>query len=193
MTKDKVRKTLMTARGQAHGSEGAGPPRPMAAWLQSQLPSGAILGAYQPIRSERDPGPLLDRIDAPLAYPRVMGAGTPLAFFQTDGRDDFEAGSFGVLEPKLTCPTVVPQVLLVPLVGFDRRGYRLGYGGGFYDRTLAKFRKQGPVLAVGFAYDGQLSQTDLDFEDTDLALDAIMTPTRLYEFTDAKVMETPWS
>ena len=193
MTKPETRAALLKARAAAHSREVEGPLDAMARWLKPHLPTGKTLGAYQPIKTERDPRPLLELMDAPLAFPKVMGAAQPLTFFAAGEPEDFELGAFNVLEPKSTLPTCVPDVILVPLVGFDLQGYRLGYGGGFYDRTLEKFRAQKPIFAIGFAYDGQVSDQPLNFEPTDLALDAIITPTVRYEFTSAGVMEAPWS
>ena len=155
------------------------------------------MAAYQPIRTERDPWPLLralspSRPDHPIAFPKVPGADQPLVFFATRSDQDFVPGAFGVQEPLDTLPQVNPHVILVPLVGFDARGYRMGYGGGFYDRTLAKLRLSQHVTALGFAYDGQLSNQALNFEETDLALDYVMTPTRLYDFTKTKAQILTW-
>lgn len=215
LDKTAIRKTLLAQRSQAHKAEtraqteeigvgtaeatkaateaaGAGLLGPMITWLQSRIAPGQILGTYSPIRTERDPEPVHAATLAPLAFPRVMGPDQPLCFFAVQGPNDFELGSFGVREPRATLPQVIPDVMLVPLVGFDRAGFRLGYGGGFYDRTLAKFQAIKPVLAVGFAYDGQLSHQPLNFEETDMALDALMTPTRVYEFCNGTARETLW-
>ena len=200
MDKTSLRKALMAQRRTAQQQERRNAlthHEAMTAWLRAQLPQPAVLGSYKPIRSESDPGPLLAQLAQQeglrLAFPRVLGQGLPLTFLHTTTASDFEAGAFGVLEPKLTRPEAVPDVLLVPLVGFDQAGYRLGYGGGFYDRTLAKLRALKPILACGFAYDGQLSAQRLDFEPTDLALDAVMTPTRLYDFRGQAPEVRPWS
>lgn len=191
--KEDTRKTLLAQRGQAHKSEAAGDLEAMRTWLQSNLDADQILGAYQPIRTERDPAPLLKGLNCTLAFPRVQGPGTPLKFYQTKGPEDFEAGAFGVMEPLTHLPAVIPHVILVPMVGFDAAGYRLGYGGGFYDRTLAEIRAKQSVLAIGFAYDGQLSEQALNFEATDARLDAIITPTRRYDFSAAREEVSPWS
>ena len=191
--KDATRKALLAQRGQAHKAEAPGNLIAMRTWLQSLLSPGFILGVYQPIRTERDPAPLLEALDCILSFPRVQGPGTPLRFYQTQGPKDFEAGSFGVMEPLTSLPLVIPHVILVPLVGFDAAGYRLGYGGGFYDRTLADIRAQQPVQALGFAYDGQLSEQPLNFEATDARLDAVLTPTRRYDFTAPTPEIIPWS
>jgi 5-formyltetrahydrofolate cyclo-ligase len=82
-------------------------------------------------------------------------------------------GEFGALIPA-DGAWLQPEVLIVPLVGFDARGYRLGYGGGFYDRTLEALRARGPVLAVGFAFAGQ-EMPSVPIEPTDQKLDVIVT------------------
>lgn len=86
-----------------------------------------------------------------------------------------EEGAFGVMVPA-GGREVVPDLLIVPLLAFDARGYRLGYGGGFYDRTLEVLRRDGQVRAVGFAYSAQF-QPDLPLEPTDQPLDEIVTET----------------
>jgi len=84
-----------------------------------------------------------------------------------------QAGPFGAKIPLVAEP-VTPSVLIVPLLAFDRNGYRLGYGGGYYDRTLEILRANGPVLAVGFAYAAQQIDT-VPTEATDQPLDAVVT------------------
>ncbi len=83
------------------------------------------------------------------------------------------AGEFGALIPAVG-DWIIPQVVIVPLVGFDARGYRLGYGGGFYDRTLEGLRATGPVVAIGFAFAAQ-EMAEVPIEATDQRLDMIVT------------------
>ena len=90
------------------------------------------------------------------------------------------AGDFGALIP-VEGAWVEPQVLIVPLVGFDARGYRLGYGGGFYDRTLEGLRARGEVLAVGFAFAAQ-EMAEVPIEPTDQRLDVMVTETAVRRF-----------
>jgi len=93
----------------------------------------------------------------------------PTAFVRALG----EAGYLGALIPEVA-EEVVPEVLIVPLLAFDRPGYRLGYGGGFYDRTLERLRARGPVTAIGFAFAAQ--EVDrVPTEPTDQKLDLIVT------------------
>ena len=94
----------------------------------------------------------------------MQGKGLPLVFRAWKPGDTLTAGVWGIQEPLPSSPAVDPDVLLVPLLAFDTRGYRLGYGGGFYDRTLAGFRTRKRVVAVGVAFDEQ-------------RIDAVPTPT----------------
>ena len=128
------------------------------------------------MRTELDPGPLLDALAAqgrPLALPVVRGPGRPLEFRRWVPGDPLEEGAYGTRHP-LPSPAVFPEVLLVPLLAFDQVGNRLGYGGGYYDRTLADLRTSGRVHAIGLAYEAQ-RRTDIPVEQTDQRLDGIAT------------------
>ena len=122
------------------------------------LPAGAVVSAYWPMASELDPRPLMIELASDghvLALPVVVGAGRPLAFRAWSPGDPLEPAAFGTQVPGADKPELSPAVILAPLLAFDRRGYRLGYGGGFYDRTLGHLRAACPVLAVGLAYAAQ--------------------------------------
>ncbi|MEA2782139.1 MAG: 5-formyltetrahydrofolate cyclo-ligase [Rhodospirillaceae bacterium] len=122
------------------------------------IPAGTAVSAYWPMGDELDPRPLIERLHAAgcsVGLPIIVAKGQPLSFRCWTPDTRFVAGGFRTQVPEPGCPEVVPSLLVVPLLAFDRRGYRLGYGGGFYDRTLAKLRALGPVTAVGFAYAGQ--------------------------------------
>ena len=117
-----------------------------------------------------------------IALPRFATRDAPMGFARhTDphGEADLAPGPFGMRQPVSTAATLVPDVLFVPLVGFTARGERLGQGGGHYDRWLAEHR---PALAVGLAWDVQLCDA-LPCEPHDMALDAVITPTRIYGLT----------
>lgn len=89
-------------------------------------------------------------------------------------------GPFGAWIPAVD-DFITPEILIVPLVGFDRAGNRLGYGGGFYDRTLEKLRAAGPCMAIGFAYGAQ-EAAELPLEPTDQPLDMIVTEAEILTF-----------
>jgi 5-formyltetrahydrofolate cyclo-ligase len=135
---------------------------------------GRVVAGYLPMRSEADPLPALAAHAGPVCMPVVAGRGRPLIFRAWAPGVQLEAGAFGTLVPPTDAPALVPQVLVVPLLAFDRRGFRLGYGGGFYDRTLAGLRAAGPVLALGYAFAGQEVEA-VPTEATDTRLDLIVT------------------
>jgi len=122
------------------------------------VPDGATISGFWPIGGEIDLVPLLRALAArghEIALPVVAGRGRPLLFRAWRDGDEMSEGPWGIREPLESAPEVAPQVLLVPLLAFDRAGYRLGYGGGFYDRSLEGLRSRGPVTAVGVAWAGQ--------------------------------------
>ena len=136
---------------------------------------GRPVSGYWPIGTEIDPRPALEALarHGPVGLPVVEGRTRPLAFRRWRPGEALVPGGFGTSVPKADAP-ITPEVLIVPLLAFDRRGHRLGYGGGFYDRTLAALRACGPVLAVGFAFAAQRVEA-LPTEPTDAALDMIVT------------------
>jgi 5-formyltetrahydrofolate cyclo-ligase len=122
------------------------------------VPPHTVVAGYLPIGDEIDVRPLLRRLaghDCRIALPAVTERWAPLAFRQWQEGDRLVDGPFGTREPPAGTPELPPEVLILPLVAFDRRGYRLGYGGGYYDRTLAVLRRQGRALAVGVGFAAQ--------------------------------------
>lgn len=116
--------------------------------------------------AEIDTGPLLDELGAAghqTALPVVVAKAQPLAFRAWRTGEALADGGFGTSIPVPEAETVTPEILFVPLLTFDRAGYRLGYGGGFYDRTLEKLRREAaggvPPLAVGIAFSAQQVDT----------------------------------
>jgi 5-formyltetrahydrofolate cyclo-ligase len=105
-----------------------------------------------------------------VAFPRVTGKDQPLEFHHVPDGEVLAPGSFGIPEPLESWPRAVPDVLLVPLLAFDASGHRLGYGGGFYDRTLALLN----VPAIGIAYAGQ-EIPSIPFSPHDRTLDMVLT------------------
>lgn len=136
---------------------------------------GRPASGYMAMRGEIDPLPAMAALAAsgPVGVPVILGRATPLAFHLWTPDGAMIPGPFGARVPAEGRP-MVPELLIVPLLAFDRTGARLGYGGGFYDRTLAGLRARGKVLAVGFAYAAQ-EVPRVPVEATDQGLDAIVT------------------
>lgn len=121
------------------------------------VPEGVAVSGFWPIGDEFDPRPLMEALAAKghrLCLPVVVGKGRPLAFRAWAPGDPLERAGFGLSVPAWDAPPAIPRFLIVPLLAFDRRGYRLGYGAGFYDRTLAELKSHAKdvfALGVGFA------------------------------------------
>jgi len=141
-----------------------------------------IVAAYWPIREELDVKPLLTRLmDSfqPVCLPVVVGAEEPLDMRLWEQGAPLYPSGFGTLAPSEMAPRVDPDVVIVPLLAFDATGTRLGYGGGYYDRTLARMKKR-PRL-IGFAFAGQ-ELASIPREPHDLPLDAVVTETGIRHF-----------
>lgn len=122
------------------------------------LAPGTIAGGYRALPDEADPLKLADALQArgcEVAYPRVHAKAQPLWFHVPVAGEPWLHGAYGILEPRADWPRAFPAVLLVPLLAFDAQGYRLGYGGGYYDRTLHQFRAERTVNAIGVAFAAQ--------------------------------------
>lgn len=138
----------------------------------------AVISGFASLANELDCMPLMQRLGregARLALPLVVHKGAPLAFRAWSPGDAMDAGVWGIAQPKADKPLLRPDILLVPLLAVDREGWRLGYGGGFYDRTIAGLRMEKPVLAIGLAYDEQVVDA-VPHLDYDEPLDWVLTP-----------------
>jgi 5-formyltetrahydrofolate cyclo-ligase len=125
----------------------------------AKAPHQHVVSCFFPYRSEISPIPLVTRLAGEgwqAALPIVVGEGVALMFRAWMPGEPTIPGVWGIPMPQATAPEVFPDVLLVPLLAFDRTGYRLGYGGGFYDRTLGTLRQLKPIVAIGVAYQAQL-------------------------------------
>lgn len=178
MTKAALRVAALAARKTAFA---AGQGRAADLLAEVLAPhAGQVLAGYMPMRTEIDPRPAMAAHRGPVGVPVILGRGQALRFRAWSPDAPMAAGAFGALVPAAG-DWVVPEVLIVPLLAFDARGFRLGYGGGFYDRTLEGLRAQGPVRAVGFAFAAQ-EVAEVPVEPTDQRLDAVVTERGLLRF-----------
>lgn len=180
--KTQLRKTAFAARKAAHETLGEAPETATAHLLQALgSVKGLIIAGYMPIRTEIDPRPAMEVLahDNRLCLPVIVAKDSPLLFREWAYNGPLIVGEFGAQIPPGGA-ALIPDILIVPLVGFDAMGQRLGYGGGFYDRSLAMLRATNPRLrAIGFAYEAQnLSQ--LPAEATDQPLDLIVTEAAIH-------------
>lgn len=138
----------------------------------------AVVSAYSALGSEIDPGPLMSRLAQDgftAALPVITPLGRPLIFRTWRPGDPLVPRKWGILEPSDDAGTVEPDILLVPLLAFDRRGGRLGYGGGYYDRTLERLRAMKRIIVVGLAF----AEQEIDavpVQPHDQRLDWVLTP-----------------
>ncbi|MEM9782394.1 MAG: 5-formyltetrahydrofolate cyclo-ligase [Pseudomonadota bacterium] len=181
-TKAALRREVLAARAEAHrdGARRAKRAADLALDvldIPSLLENGSRVAGYRPIRTEIDPGALLlalHKAGVPLAMPVVIGAARPLSFRPWHPGAAEVEGAFGAPIPADETD-VTPDVLIVPLVAFDAGCARLGYGGGFYDRTIERLTEGArPLMTVGMAYAAQ-QVGEVPREDTDKLLDAVVT------------------
>ena len=145
----------------------------------------AVVAGYWPFREEADPRPLMLALaakDHPLGLPRIAQRNAPLEFRRWIEGDPMRKNFYEIDEPLASAEIVTPSIVLLPMLAFDASGYRLGYGGGYYDRTLKMLRAEHKVFAVGIAYAGQ-EMTDLPRREYDEPLDAVITEKGFRTFT----------
>lgn len=180
--KKQLRASALRLRKEVHGQQGAMASAAVAVhgltFLEPALQQGDVVSGFCAIRDEMDPDHLLDRLNGDgyqIALPVLQGKGQPLLFRAWAPGDATAAKTWGIAEPLDSQPVLEPDVVLVPLLAYDVQGYRLGYGGGFYDRTLARLRALKPIVAVGIAYAEQKVDA-VPHSDYDQRLDWVLTP-----------------
>jgi 5-formyltetrahydrofolate cyclo-ligase len=139
--------------------------------------AGAIVSGFMPLKSEINPMPLMRRLadaGAQLALPAVAGRGKPLTMRAFAFGEALVAGVWGIREPGPDAREVFPDIVIVPLLAFDRAGRRLGYGAGYYDMTITGLRARKPVIAVGIAFAAQ-EIPRVPTTARDAALDLVLT------------------
>jgi len=170
-------------RKPAHGQADVGAAQAALAGLLAAYPDAVVAG-YLPIRTEIDPRPVMAARArrGTVCVPVVDGPALPLGFRRWRADAAMVTGPFGIEIPQDPDP-VTPDLVILPLLAFDAAGYRLGYGGGYYDRTLDRMRAQaGRVLAIGFAYAAQ-EAAYVPRDGLDQRLDAVVTEYGLRWFT----------
>ena len=144
---------------------------------------GQVVAGYWPVRTEISPLELMEELAGggmSTALPAIPRPGGTLSFHAWEKGGELVDGHHGVPGPNPGNPEVAPDIVLVPLLAFDHGCHRLGYGGGYYDRTLAALRSGNPhVMALGLAY-GEQRVDQLPVEDHDAPLDAVLTPKALF-------------
>jgi 5-formyltetrahydrofolate cyclo-ligase len=167
-----IRQTL-----HENSSDGAGEALAARGLPMTLSPDRNFISAFHSFGTEISTFALFDKLVADgwsTALPIVVAKNMPLVFRQWKPGEPLMSGLWDIKIPPDTAPEVQPDVLLVPLLAFDRKGFRLGYGGGFYDRTLEKLRASKKVVAIGLAYAGQEVDSVLR-DEHDQRLDWIMT------------------
>ncbi len=178
-----TREALLRARVDAGPAKRAEWSRPIEAGLRRLIPErGArTIGFYWPFRGEFDARPLVRALIADgmtAALPAVVQPKTPLEFRRWAPGTEMEHGVYNIPIPKVR-DLLEPEVLIVPLVGFDGAGYRLGYGGGYYDRTIASFAAKPYAIGVGF----ELSRLSTIYpQPHDIPMSAILTEAGFKEY-----------
>ena len=182
--KKKIRKEALINRQKAFAADIGN----SASLLSSVLAGyrGVPIAGYLPIKTEINPLSAMEEASAHslVGVPVIQGNSKPLKFSRWEPGCHLEKGPFDVQVP-MNSHYFVPEVLIIPMVAFDRNGVRLGYGGGFYDRTLGHLRSKHATLAIGFAYSEQEFE-NLPLGYTDQKMDIIITEREIIEFKYSK-------
>jgi 5-formyltetrahydrofolate cyclo-ligase len=157
--KAELRRTAMAQRDALPPAERMAAAQAIAdRGLPVDLKPGVIVSGFSPLKSEISPLPLLRRLadaGAGLALPVVVGRGQPLVMRAWSFGAPLDAGVWGIRQPPADAAEVFPDILIVPLLAFDRRGHRIGYGAGYYDMTIGRLRAMKPITAIGIAFAAQ--------------------------------------
>jgi 5-formyltetrahydrofolate cyclo-ligase len=172
------REALPAAERQAAGLAVAERGLPVA------VAPGTVASGFSPMKSEISPLPLMRRLSdagVDLALPVIGGRGQPLTMRAWSFGAPLVPGVWGIREPSADAPEAFPDILIVPLLAFDCHGYRLGYGGGYYDRTIARLRAMKPVTAIGIAFAAQQID-EVPITPRDERLDLVLTEDGIMDF-----------
>lgn len=183
LTLEKSRARLQAKAARAAARDGAAGAELIRRWPAARFAGQSVAG-FWPIKDEIDVRPLMGALhDAghDLYLPAIKRAAHPLILRRWSPSEALIKGPFNTREPAKSAPTGDPQIVLVPLLAFTARGDRLGYGGGFYDRTLAALSQRGPVFACGVAYAAQ-EAASLPVGAHDRKLDGVLTEAGFTDF-----------
>ncbi len=148
---------------------------------------GLIVSGFMPLNSEINPLPLMHKLaaaGAQLALPAIAGRGKPLVMRAWQFGAPLDRGQWGIREPKVEAPEVEPDIVLVPLLAFDRAGYRLGYGAGYYDMTITRLRGLKKISAIGIAFAVQ-EVAKVPTTERDAQLDLVLTERETIDLREA--------
>ena len=180
--KETMRRTMVTARKRVFDAGGAAAAQALAAHADKL--SGRLVAVYLPMGGEIDPEPLanvLRRNGHEMCLPVCVDDEAPLIFRRYKKHAPLLPDAMGIAAPPATAQTIVPNLVLLPLLAFDGAGNRLGRGGGFYDRTLAQLRATSNCRFIGLAFDAQ-KVDKCPVAPHDEALHGVLTPSGLIEF-----------
>ena len=179
LDKNALRARSLGARKNIPADKAAAHAKALLPHVLAQIPPLArIVAGYYPIHSEIDVRPVMEALYArglTLCLPVVMGEGRPLIFRRYQPGDALEIGAYGIDVPPPSQPELSPDAVIVPLAAFDAMGYRLGYGAGYYDRTIPKLRASNPkIKLIGAAYSIQQVER-IPVDEFDQKLDVVVT------------------
>ena len=178
--KQKLRLVSTCLRKQAFEKHGMNAPKMMAEHFKSWVKEKKevlIIAFYFPIKTEVDPFPLVHLLrgsNLRFCLPIVRQRGHSLVFREWSAGSELIISSYGAKVPAQGV-LLIPDLIITPLLAFDRFGSRLGYGGGFYDRTIGELRESGKVIALGLAFDSQKTDSVIPTEPTDQKIDYVLT------------------
>ena len=179
------REQSLVLRDRAHAEDDGMAARKITAQIimLPELDEIRMISGYSPIHSELDCFIILKALHAarfPFCIPTTTPKGNPLEFRSWNMRTQLEEGPFGTMHSSEII--VTPEVLLVPLIAFDLKGNRLGYGGGYYDRTIEQLRaKNIELVVIGIGYDNQ-KLASVPTDSYDQSMDIVVTEKKTYRF-----------
>jgi 5-formyltetrahydrofolate cyclo-ligase len=173
--KSLIRKKLLKKREENYLKNNQINIRPIIKILKKRKFKNKILGGYYPYNYEIDIMPLVEKfqkLNYSITLPKI-GMNSEMNFFQWSTKDPLSINKFGIPEP-ISNKTKFPDILLVPLLAFDKNFNRIGYGGGFYDRYINRLKKIKKIITIGVAYSFQKIKK-IPVEKYDIKLDFVVT------------------